>query len=99
MALFPAVFELMGGYWSFEVLARIQYNKFFVRNKKIILSSCNIDKANGTAFLIGWHLMLLKCEEPLDELTVQVWLLYVYPNLKYGTLYVNRTKLPTEKKR
>ena len=25
----------------------------------------------------------MKCEQPLDELTVQVWLLYDHPNLKY----------------
>ena len=25
----------------------------------------------------------MKCEEPLDELTVQVWLLYDHPNFKY----------------
>ena len=25
--------------------------------------------------------MSVKCEEPIDELTVQVWLLYHHPNL------------------
>ena len=29
------------------------------------------------------HGMSVKCEEPIDELTVQVWLLYHHPNLKY----------------
>ena len=32
------------------------------------------------------HVMLVKCEEPIDELTVQVWLLYNHPNFKYCTL-------------
>ena len=31
------------------------------------------------------HLMLVKCEQPLDELTVQLWLLYHNPNFKYCT--------------
>ena len=32
------------------------------------------------------HVMSVKCEEPIDELTVQVWLLYHNPNFKYCTL-------------
>ena len=32
------------------------------------------------------HVMSVKCEEPIYELTVQVWLLYYHPNLKYFTL-------------
>ena len=32
------------------------------------------------------HVMSVKCEEPIDELTVQVWLLYHHPNFKYCTL-------------
>ena len=35
------------------------------------------------------HGMSVKCEEPKDELTVQVWLLYHHPNLKYCTLFVS----------
>ena len=27
------------------------------------------------------HRMSVKCEEPIDELTVQVWLLYDHPNI------------------
>ena len=27
------------------------------------------------------HVMSVKCEQPLDELTVQVWLLYDHPNI------------------
>ena len=39
------------------------------------------------------HLMSLKCEQPLDELTVQVWLLYDHPNFKYCTLFISGTEL------
>ena len=35
------------------------------------------------------HVMSVKCEKPLDELAVQVWLLYDNLNLKYCTLYVH----------
>ena len=43
------------------------------------------------------HGMSVKCEEPIDELTVQVWLLYHHPNFKYCTLFVSRTKLRTDR--
>ena len=39
--------------------------------------------------------MSVKCEEPKDELTVQVWLLYDHPNFKYCTLFVSGTELRT----
>ena len=42
------------------------------------------------------NVMLVKCEQPLDKLTVQVWLLYDHPNLKYCTLYVSGTELRTD---
>ena len=42
------------------------------------------------------HVMSVKCEEPIDELTVQVWLLYHHPNLKYWTLFVSGTELQTD---
>ena len=32
------------------------------------------------------QVMSEECEQPLDELTVQVWLLYHRPNFKYCTL-------------
>ena len=38
----------------------------------------------------------VKCEQPLDELTVQVWLLYDHPNFKYCTLNVSGTELRTD---
>ena len=41
-------------------------------------------------------MMSVKCEEPIDELTVQFWLLYHHPNFKYCTLSVSRTKLRTD---
>ena len=41
------------------------------------------------------HGMSVKCEEPIDELTVQVWLLYHHPNFKYCTLIVSGTELRT----
>ena len=40
--------------------------------------------------------MLLKCEQPIDELTFQVWLLYHHPNFKYRTLFVSGTELRTD---
>ena len=42
------------------------------------------------------HGMSVKCEEPLDELTVQVWLLYLHLNFNYWTLSVSRTELRTD---
>ena len=33
------------------------------------------------------HVMSVKCEQPLDELKVQVWLLYDPPNFKYIVLH------------
>ena len=41
--------------------------------------------------------MSVKCEEPIDELTVQVWLLYHHPNFKYCTLLVSESELQTDK--
>ena len=42
--------------------------------------------------------MPVKCEQPLDELTVQVWLLYDHPNFKYCTLFVSGTELRTDRR-
>ena len=44
------------------------------------------------------HVMSGECEQPLDELTVQVWLLYDHPNFKYYTLFVSGTELRTDKR-
>ena len=43
------------------------------------------------------HVMSVKCEEPIDELTLQVWWLYHHPNFKYCTLLVSGTELRTDK--
>ena len=42
------------------------------------------------------RVMSVRCEQPLDELTVQVWLLYDHPNFKYCTLYISGTELRTD---
>ena len=42
------------------------------------------------------HGMSVKCEEPIDELTVQVWLLYDHQNFKYCTSFVSGTELRTD---
>ena len=39
----------------------------------------------------------VKCEKPIDELTVQVWLLYDHPNFKYCTLFVSGAELRTDR--
>ena len=43
------------------------------------------------------HVMLVKCEQPIDELTVQIWLLYHHPNFRYCTLFVSGTELRTDR--
>ena len=42
------------------------------------------------------HGMSVKCEKPLDEPTVQVWLLYDNANFKYCTLFISGTELWTD---
>ena len=44
------------------------------------------------------HVMSVKCEEPLDELTVPFWLplLYLHPNFNYLNLFVSGTELRTD---
>ena len=43
------------------------------------------------------HVMSVKCEEPIDELTVQVWWLYHHLNFKYCSLFVSGTELRTDR--
>ena len=43
------------------------------------------------------HMMSVKCGQPIDELKVQVWLLYNNPNFKYCTLFVSGTELRTDR--
>ena len=45
-----------------------------------------------------WYVMPVKYEQPLDELTVQVWLLYDRPNFRYCTLLISGTELWTYKR-
>ena len=52
--------------------------------------------SSEVAWALG-HVMSVKCEEPIDELTVQVWLLYHHPNFKYCTLFVSGTELRTDR--
>ena len=42
--------------------------------------------------------MSVKCEEPIDELTVQIWLLYHRANFEYYTLCVSGAELRTDKR-
>ena len=42
------------------------------------------------------HVKSVKCEGPIDELKVQVWLLYDHPNIKYCTLFVSGRELRTD---
>ena len=42
------------------------------------------------------HVMSVKCEQPLDELTVQVWLLHDHPHFEYCTLFISGTELRTD---
>ena len=39
------------------------------------------------------YVMSVKSEQPLDKLTVQVWLLYDHSNFKYCTLFISGTEL------
>ena len=62
--------------------------------------SQNMAKISKSYILTQPHpqgqVMSVKCEEPIDELTVQVWLLYDHPNFKYCTLFVSGTELRTD---
>ena len=44
------------------------------------------------------HVMSVKCELPLDEVTVQVWLLYDHLNFKYCTLFISGTELRMDRR-
>ena len=39
----------------------------------------------------------VKCEEPINELTVQAWLLYPHLNFQYCTLFESGTELRTDR--
>ena len=63
--------------------------------------SQNMAKISKSYILTPPHpqgqVMSEKCEEPIGELTVQVWLLYHHPNFKYCTLFVSGTELQTNR--
>ena len=63
--------------------------------------SQNMSKMSKSYILTPPHppgdVMSVKCEEPIDKPTVQVWLLYHHPNFKYWTLFVSGTELRTDK--
>ena len=44
------------------------------------------------------HVMSVKCEEPIDEPTDQVWLLYHHPNFNYCSLIISGTELRTNRR-
>ena len=64
--------------------------------------SQNMAKISKSYILTPPHpqgqVMSVKCEEPIDELTVQVWLLYDHPNFKYCTLFESGTELQTHRR-
>ena len=45
------------------------------------------------------HGMSVKCEERIDEYTIQVWLLFHHPNFKYCTLFKSGTEFRTDRER
>ena len=64
--------------------------------------SQNMAKISKSYILTPPHpqgqVMSVKCEEPIDELTVQVWLLYDHQNFNYCTLFVSGTELRTDRR-
>ena len=62
--------------------------------------SQNMAKISKSYILTPTHpqgrVMSVKCEEAIDEPTVQVWLQYHHPNFKYYTLFVSGTELRTD---
>ena len=62
--------------------------------------SRNMAKISKSYILTPPHpkgrVMSVKCDETINELAVQVWLLYHHPNFKYFTLFVSGTELRTD---
>ena len=89
----------------------IQASKLFIQNitrHVFVKHGCprwqqnqNMAKISKSYILTPPHpqeqVMSVKCEEPIDELTVQAWVLYHHPNFKYCTLFVSRTELQTNR--
>ena len=90
---------------------RLQERSFFYHSTRHVFvkhgcprrqQSQNMAKISKSYILIPPHpqgqVMSVKCEEPIDELTVQVWLLYDHPNFKYCILFVSGTELRTDRR-
>ena len=64
--------------------------------------SLNMAKISKSYILVPPHpqgqVISEKCDEPIGELTVQVWLLYHHHNFKYCTLFVSGTELQTNRR-
>ena len=62
--------------------------------------SQNMAKISKSYILTPPHpqeqVMSVKGAEPIDEVKVQVWLLYHHPNFKYCSLFVSGTELHTD---
>ena len=85
--------------WSFMMIGVTRH--VFVKHRcPRRQQSQNMAKISKSYILTPPHpqgqVMSVKCEEPLDELTVQVWLLYLHTNFIYWTLFVCRTELRTD---
>ena len=64
-----------------------QQSQNMAKNLQVLYLTSPQSQGNG---------MSVKCEDPIDELTVQVWLLYDHPNFNYWTLFVSGTELQTD---
>ena len=77
-----------------DVRHGVLYSKFVEKTRHVFVKhgcprqqqSPNMAKISKSYILTPHHpkghVMSVKCEEPIDELTVQVWLLYHHPNFK-----------------
>ena len=92
---------------NFEVISRAQFLHGAVFKQDVFVKfgcprkqSQNMAKSQKSYIFTPpqGHVMLVKSEEPLDELTVQGWLLYDHLIFKYCTLYVRGTELQTKDK-
>ena len=92
------LFEYIIGYVYIICLSRHVFVKHGCPRRQ---QSLNMAKISKSYILTPPHpqgqVMSEKCEEPIDELTVQVWLLYHQPNFKYCTLFVSGTELQTNR--
>ena len=97
----------LGAHFNFQGPTSFEY-RFAKKTRHVFVKhgcprrqqSQNMAKISKSYILTPPHpqgqVMSVKCEEPIDELTVQVWLLYDHPNFKYCTLFVSGTELRTD---